>query len=1340
MLWLVAAAWLLFALSWGALHWLIVPRIGDWRPALETLASRAIGLPVSIGQVSATSSGPVPSLEFKDVVLRDASGNEALRLVQVRAALSLESLWRGGVAQLVIDGPTLDIRRTRDGQFLLAGLALDTPDQAGGGRLLEWFLEQTELAIRNGTLRWSDEQRPQAQTLELTDIDFVLRHRGRQHQFRLDATPPPQWGLPFTVQAVFSRPIWPRQSAPWESWTGQAYAHLPLVDAERLGDHVDLQALLGMDLEQGRGSARLWLDIERGELRQITSDLALPQVLLRWAGAQGAFDLQAFQTRLQLQRHDRTTQVATSGLSFVTGAGAVWPGGDVRYRQTLGDAGELRAFALAGEKLDAQAIRQLVQHLPIPETVGQWLSHTQASGHAESLGFEWQAPAEGQAADWRMSAQLRQVSLAADTPPPIGLGPDGRIYPPFGRPGLSGADINFSMTPQGGEAQLVLQQGTLVFPGVFENPTLAFDRLEADATWSVEGERWAVTVPRMVLQNADVEGEVRLQWHTADPATSPGGSRFPGVLRLDAQIHRAAADRVVRYLPLYVGTEARHYLQQAIRGGQVIDGRLHVAGDLWQFPFAEPGSGAFTVSAGLRNVVFDYAPPHLLPPGSVDWPGLSVERARLSIDRTRLVIEQAEAAVRRWPALRVQGANAVIEDFERADALVAIRGQVLGPAQEALAFIENSPVRDMTGQALSQARATGVVELDLGLSLPLDGNQDTRVDGRLRLPGNDLRFTPTTPLLQAVQGSLRFNESGFEVPGATARLLGGEVRFSGGMQPGPQAPVVLRGEGTATAQALAGFDGWPWLAPLRQVATGQANYQATLSFGRLGTTVQVDSNLQGLALQLPAPFAKPATTLLPLRLALKPLQPMPGEIDRNELTLELGAGREPLLSLNYLRASDGQGEHVLAGSIGVRSERPPLPRQGVYAQVHFDHLDAAAWAQVGQRLAAAPAAAGPAAAGPAHDTMRYWPTTIGLTITQLEQGSRVFRNVVAGGTRVDDTWRLSVDADELSGHIEYRPATAQAPGQLYGRLARLDLAATDVARVETLLQEPPRTIPAIDLDVQAFRMGGRDLGRLEVRAVNRQTGLQAPEAASEWRLTTLNLSGPEARLQASGNWVNQRTALRIQLDIEDSGQLLERFDMPGVVRGGKGRIEGHIGWSGSPLSFHPPSLNGTLSIDVQRGQFLQAEPGVAKLLGVLSLQSLPRRLALDFRDVFSEGFAFDFVRGHASIRDGIASTNNLQMKGVSAAVLIEGQADIIRETQDITAVVIPELNAGTASLVATMINPVTGLGTFLAQFLLRQPLQAAATQHFHITGPWAEPRVERVSRRHIGSADPPPKP
>jgi len=122
-------------------------------------------------------------------------------------------------------------------------------------------------------------------------------------------------------------------------------------------------------------------------------------------------------------------------------------------------------------------------------------------------------------------------------------------------------------------------------------------------------------------------------------------------------------------------------------------------------------------------------------------------------------------------------------------------------------------------------------------------------------------------------------------------------------------------------------------------------------------------------------------------------------------------------------------------------------------------------------------------------------------------------------------------------------------------------------------------------------------------------------------------------------------------------------------------------------------------------------------------------MVLDFRDVFSEGFAFDFIRGDATLAQGVISTNNLQMKGVNAAVLMEGSADIGRETQDLKVVVVPEINAGTASLIATAINPAIGLGTFLAQYLLRQPLQSATTQQFHITGGWSDPKVDKIERQ-----------
>lgn len=205
--------------------------------------------------------------------------------------------------------------------------------------------------------------------------------------------------------------------------------------------------------------------------------------------------------------------------------------------------------------------------------------------------------------------------------------------------------------------------------------------------------------------------------------------------------------------------------------------------------------------------------------------------------------------------------------------------------------------------------------------------------------------------------------------------------------------------------------------------------------------------------------------------------------------------------------------------------------------------------------------------------------------------------------------------------------------------------------------------------------------------------------------------------------------MNFKLDIADAGELLARFGMKDVIRKGKGRMEGQMAWLGSPLALDYPTLGGSFLVNVENGQFLKADPGIAKLFGVLSLQALPRRLSLDFRDVFSEGFSFDFVRGDVGVDQGIATTNNLQMKGVNAAVLMEGRADIARETQSIKVVVVPEINAGTASLIATWINPAVGVGTFLAQLFLRRPLMESTTQEFLIDGSWTDPKVTRIDSR-----------
>jgi uncharacterized protein YhdP len=296
------------------------------------------------------------------------------------------------------------------------------------------------------------------------------------------------------------------------------------------------------------------------------------------------------------------------------------------------------------------------------------------------------------------------------------------------------------------------------------------------------------------------------------------------------------------------------------------------------------------------------------------------------------------------------------------------------------------------------------------------------------------------------------------------------------------------------------------------------------------------------------------------------------------------------------------------------------------------------------------------------------------------------------------------------------------------RLNYLVVPPSVLEEVETSMAESPKDMPALDIVVDNLEVRGLALGRAEIDGFAR-TNLTG---GREWVLNKFNLSTPEAKFQSKGQWggpgkaAAKRSQLDFTLEIQDSGELLERFGHKGAIRDGKGRMAGQVGWQGSPFSPDYTTMAGQFTVNIERGQFLKADPGVTRLLGVLSLQSLPRRLTLDFKDLFSEGFAFDFVRGDVFIAQGIASTNNLQMKGVSAAVLMEGRADIQRETQDIKVVVVPELNAGTASLVYSAINPLVGLTSFLAQYVLRRPLMKSNTQEFRVEGSWKEPKVTKV--------------
>lgn len=917
--------------------------------------------------------------------------------------------------------------------------------------------------------------------------------------------------------------------------------------------------------------------------------------------------------------------------------------------------------------------------------------------------------------------------------------------------------------------------------------------------------------------NADAQGEFDATWSSARPGASAtatsastdverlaGYSRLPGVLDLNGRLSRAQATRVARYLPLRVPAGVRRYVEQAVQGGRAAAVDFQVRGDLRDFPFtaAEAGkaaSGEFRVAAQLEDVRFAYLPDEPAvaatagSPAAAEarstWPAFSDVQGELIFERRAIVLRglQGRLASVGSGALRLSGVQGGIADWDHR-ATLRLEGEARGPLADALAFVNTTPVGGWTGDALAQASAGGAKQAPLALQLALDiplhddaagrqsgddpakgaanaaranaprsstGEPLARVRGSLVLAGNDLRLRPDLPLLTNAKARIAFTENSFSLSAGSAGMLGGQSSVQGAR--GDDGGLRFDVQGTVSADGLAQATELGLPAGAAASFSGQTAYRLALGFKDGRIEWQLDSDLVGLAADLPVPLRKTAGEALPLRVqaGTPPALPAAGGAPRDLLRVELGPEAARVVQARWLREHVPGGTRVLSGGIGVFDAAPQIS-EGVAASIRLPGLDADAWRQVAERWGVG-GAAGPgpnpgtsAGAGASPSTRGfdsdYAPSALALQVQTLQIGGRQFNGVVAGLSRGRAAeaalWRINVDARELHGYGEYHPAGvrgAEGVGRILARLTRLALPQSEADAVGSLLEEAaPTHLPALDVAIDDLELRGKRLGRFEIVAHNRMLA----GGAAGWQLERLGLTTPEARFSARGEWAapgsrdaRRRAVLDFELDVADGGALLARLGQPGVLRGAKGKMGGRISWLGSPLAIDYPSLAGRMTIAFDGGQFLRADPGIAKLLGVLSLQALPRRLLFDFRDVFEQGFAFDSVSGDATIEHGVATTRNLRMRGVQAVVLMEGSADIQHETQDLRVWVVPEINAGTASLAVAVINPAVGLGSFLAQWLLRRPLALAGTRQFHVTGPWAEPEVERIERG-LGEAPP----
>lgn len=876
--------------------------------------------------------------------------------------------------------------------------------------------------------------------------------------------------------------------------------------------------------------------------------------------------------------------------------------------------------------------------------------------------------------------------------------------------GAAGAGINKEMNPAAPPpVRVALRMNGLAVavPEAFEAP-LHFDDIAVTthiAQSAADGVR--LDIDRAQLRNADMDLDIHGNWRQS------GGGQA-GLADLQGHFHRVELAAIVRYLPSVVGDDAREWMHHGLLAGRLTEAQVRLQGDLVHFPFGDrPDLGDFYIGGPVQGVAIDYAPAAVV--GEPGWPGLEGLQGHAQLHRVDLKVRAEHMQMRPGDdRIDLREVHAHIANIEQ-DSVLEIQGKGRAPAAAYLSLIRHSPLTRLLDGVFDEAKGAGMWDVPISMTIPLFDTDETTVAGDVVFNDAALSLSDRFPALSALNGRVSFTETFMSSDGLRGQVLGGPVSIAGGVG-GDQKGLVF--EGRVAAASLTDYVG----DAAKGVLGGAAPYRLALQRNDAGGYgVRVDSSLEGLSIDLPEPIGKPARQRRPLRVQWTPAS------GKGDAVLDVRLS-EQIIARFLHRESRSRASFFHSGVVKTAGPIGPIS-EGLKVDLQVHRLDIDAWRALGDRQADAASAAGSPFLPPLRD-LRLQTEHARLLGTELDQLTFTARR--PDGPR----WRVDISSTETAGTLFLQERQGRLEGDVEAHFERLSLGrpasetdqdATAGSELDSFPgQDDEVRIPAVRLKVDRLRLYGHELGSVSVVGVNQSQG-------RVWKLDQLTLTSPHGNLKGTGVWrlAGPQRGLSLQADaaFDDLGAWLDHAGYANLMEGGRGEVSGNIEWRDIPWRFERAALQGDISIDLAKGRLLTVGSRSARLLEVLSLQSVKRLATLEWNPagLLRQGFPFDTLQGHVKMNDGVMHSENYRVAGPVGTVVIAGDVDLPKERLDLYAVVVPSFDVSGAAIAAGIaVNPIVGLGAFLTQWLLKDPLGKAMAVEYRVKGSFDDPKVDMV--------------
>lgn len=817
------------------------------------------------------------------------------------------------------------------------------------------------------------------------------------------------------------------------------------------------------------------------------------------------------------------------------------------------------------------------------------------------------------------------------------------------------------------------------YPRLFRNP-LELNRLDGSVFASYSGSGVTLAARDLFLRTPHIATR-----HWFDIVLAPSRAPYADIYSIyeDGDVKAAG-----QYYPVTVmSPKLVSWLDKGVVGGRLVAGDLELRGSLGEFPF-RGGEGVFRIDADFDGMEVNYFN---------DWPHLKEARIHTKFRAATFAAAVHEGRV---SGMDISGADAWITDFRKSWLVVDV--PLYGPLGGTADFLRNSGLREHLDPLIDRVEASGMQAGRVGLEIPLHKDAAARwsftssiFDGALAFDGTGLTFANINARIHADHESLHADPfaavlNGHPVgvdiatyadgDGNTARIAIGGAVAPADLLPGSGFDAAAYIKGDAALSAAIDL-------PLTGAAGGARHPSINLRLDAAAT-----------ALDLPAPFGKEAGVPAMLRAHAH------------------FVGQAVICDIAYggwlegaLRFQSGGLERA---RIRLREQgSPTLPETpGVFVTGRVEELDIDQWLDL--------RGAGMAAVSPLQ--------RLELKVGRLTYLQRTLDEALLQLTQQPQDWLAAVDSALLSGSAVIPKQRGASRPKLVFELKHLD--------IDRLFSRPrPSGRQLLPGDVPPFRLRGEGivLNGWKLRQVELETDV---DAAAQTLYGVLRIGDPDVGLAGTTEWSTDkngahRTEISLAFESNNVGRGLGKFGYAEVIRDGTGTAKFDLAWPAPPQGFDLKLMRGEAEISLKDGQVLEIEPGGGRLFGLLSVQTIPRRLAFDFKDLFSEGFRFDKMKGRFEFAEGNAYTENYYIDGPVGRIDIKGRVGMVQRDYDQKILFRPDLSSS-LPIVGTLLGG-TGTGVALIMVdriarLFGKQTDDLARLEYTLTGSWEDPVMKPV--------------